>query len=581
MKRLHFHHSISRAALALAGCVVGSAAYAQTASQITPPTFRPDQLRAGGSVVFSGQPGLDAPAGAERLSIKLTGVKVEGALPGLEADQKALENRLLGGRIPVSEVFSAARDLEASYARAGYVLVRVVLPAQTLRDGNVLRIVVVKGFVEKVEYKDVPDQIKSRISAVIDPLVGRSDLRLAEIERKLLIAGDTPGVALRSTLTPGATPGGAILVVQARYQMVSGFAGFDNTLSGSLGRSNISLGLDTNSALGFGEIVYLRGSGHVGGSDVNGYGGLFDEYPRVRTLAAGAVVPLGVDGLTFNLEGTQSKTTPKPQGIQTFSEYERFSARLRYPWIRSRALTIGSELIFDATEDKQGLLAPGVNIPYALDRLRILRAATDAVWQIDAASTFTARGILSFGLDGLGARGASDATPLLPLTRLGADANFQKLELLANYSRLLMDHVAIGAYGRVQTSFNQALPQSEQIGIASFQELSTFDAGTLGGDEGWVIRGEVSSPWNIAAAPIPVTVAPYAFAATGALYLQRPTVLEQGTTRVSSLGLGVRFLGTLNPGFSQASLAFEFGRRFRDDYLPDANRFTVVGSVRF
>ena len=197
MKRLHFHHSISRAALALAGCVVGSAAYAQTASQITPPTFRPDQLRAGGSVVFSGQPGLDAPAGAERLSIKLTGVKVEGALPGFEADQKALENRLLGGRIPVSEVFSAARDLEASYARAGYVLVRVVLPAQTLRDGNVLRIVVVKGFVEKVEYKDVPDQIKSRISAVIDPLVGRSDLRLAEIERKLLIAGDTPGVALR------------------------------------------------------------------------------------------------------------------------------------------------------------------------------------------------------------------------------------------------------------------------------------------------------------------------------------------------------------------------------------------------
>ena len=235
--------------------------------------------------MFSGQPGLDAPAGAERLSIKLSGVKVEGALPGFEADQKALENRLLGGRIPVSEVFSAARDLEASYARAGYVLVRVVLPAQTLRDGNVLRIVVVKGFVEKVEYKDVPDQVKSRISAVIDPLVGRSDLRLAEIERKLLIAGDTPGVALRSTLSPGSTPGGAILVVQARYQMVSGFAGFDNTLSGSLGRSNISLGLDTNSALGLGEIVYLRGSGHVGGADANGYGGLFDEFPRVRTLA--------------------------------------------------------------------------------------------------------------------------------------------------------------------------------------------------------------------------------------------------------------------------------------------------------
>ena len=144
-----------------------------------------------------------------------------------------------------------------------------------------------------------------------------------------------------------------------------------------------------------------------------------------------------------------------------------------------------------------------------------------------------------------------------------------------------MEHVVIGAFGRVQTSFNQALPQSEQIGIASFQELSTFDAGTLGGDEGWVVRGEVSSPWNIAAAPIPGHRRPMRFRRHGALYLQRPTVLEQGTTHVSSLGLGVRFLGTLNPGFSQASLAFEFGRRFRDDYLPDANRFTMVGSVRF
>ena len=379
MKRLNFHHSISRAALALAGlCSWEARPTRRPRARSRHRHFVPINYGAGGSVVFSGQPGLDAPAGAERLSIRLSGVKVEGALPGFEADQKALESRLLRGPIPVSEVFSAARDLEASYARAGYVLVRVVLPAQTLRDGNVLRIVVVKGFVEKVEYKDVPEKV-TKPHQRGDRSPRRPDRSSAAGDRaKTADCGRHPRRgALRFDLVPGATPGGAILVVQARYQMVSGFAGFDNTLSSSLGRSSLSLGLDTNSALGFGEIVYLRGSGHVGGSDANGYGGLFDEYPRVRTLAAGAVVPLGVDGLTFNLEATQSKTTPKPQGIQTFSEYERFSARLRYPWIRSRALTIGSELIFDATEDKQGLLAPGISVPYALDRLRILRAATD------------------------------------------------------------------------------------------------------------------------------------------------------------------------------------------------------------
>jgi hypothetical protein len=32
---------------------------------------------------------------------------------------------------------------------------------------------------------------------------------------------------------------------------------------------------------------------------------------------------------------------------------------------------------------------------------------------------------------------------------------------------------------------------------------------------------------------------------------------------------------------TQASLTVEFGRRYRDDRLPDANRFTVVGSLKF
>ena len=125
------------------------------------------------------------------------------------------------------------------------------------------------------------------------------------------------------------------------------------------------------------------------------------------------------------------------------------------------------------------------------------------------------------------------------------------------------------------------MPRAEQIGIASFQELSTFDAGTLGGDSGWIVRGEVNSPWVSTLSGYPVSATPYAFAATGTLYLARPSVLEQATTHVTSIGLGVRLAATLDPAFSQASLTFEFGRRYRDDRQPDSNRFTKVGSIRF
>ena len=557
------------------------AAAAQSASQITPPSFRPGAPQAGGSIIFSGRPGLDAPPGAERLTVRIKSIAVEGPLPALSAEHRALEARLVGRPIRASELFAAVRELEAAYARAGFVLVRIVLPAQTLRDGGQLRIVVVNGFIERVDASGVPDMVRPRILAVVTPLVGQRGLTLAQIERRLLLAGDTPGVALKSTLKPGEATGATTLVVEARHRPVSGFVGADNTLATALGRSVVSGGLDLNGVLGQGEAIYLRGYGHPSGDDRFGFGSLFGDRPRVRTLAAGTVVPIGVDGLTFNIEGTQSLTTPKAVSFQTASTFERLSLRLRYPWIRSRQLNVGSELIFDAQTEDFSLPLPGIDIPLSSDRLRIARLAGDLSYLLDTNGVVTARAVASFGLEGLGARTAAEANVFNPLSRLGADADFQKLEGIATLTQPVAEHLVFAAYARAQTSFNQVLARSEQIGIASFNELSTFDAGTLGGDSGWIVRAEVSSPWTLSGLAVPATVAPYAYAATGALYLHRPTALEQGTTHVSSLAVGLRFGATFDPGFSEAYLALEFGRAFRDDNEPDENRFTFVGSVRF
>ncbi len=568
----------------LTGALTHSAeGLAQTASQITPPSFRPDQQRVGGALIFSGRPGLDAPAGAERLWIRLSGVNIEGGRGELAAAQQLLRERLMRGRVPASELFSAARELEAAYARAGYVLTRVLLPAQNLRDGGQLRIVIVSGYVERIDASAVPEAVRARVEKLLAPLIAKRELQLRDIERQLMLAGDTPGVALRSALSPGTELGGAILVLQAQYRPVSGTVGVDNTLSGALGRSTLSAGIDVNSVFGLGEAIYLRAAGHPSGSDAAGFGALFDQYPRMRTLSGGTVIPLGTDGLTLNLEATESRTTPKPTigSLQTASVFDRYSVRLRYPWIRSRELTFASELIFDAEEERVDILASGLKLPISLDRLRVLRAASDGVMQLPGGGVLSGRAILSAGLDAFGARTASDATPLLPLSRFGADADFRKAEALLSVAQPLAEHFGVALFARGQTSFNQALPRAEQLGIASFQELSTFDAGTLGGDSGWIVRAEVNSPWQTAIVGVPVTATPYAFAATGALYLQRPTVLEQGTTHVSSIGLGVRLAATLDPAFSQASLALEFGRRYRDDLLPNSNRFTMVGSIRF
>ena len=400
------------AAILIAALPGASLVLAQTASQITPPTFRPPPPSLGGAVVFSGQPGLEAPPGAERLSISISGVTVEGALPDMAAASQAIEARLVGRPVPVSEIFAAAQSLEEAYAQAGYVLARVVLPAQSLSNGERLRLVVVNGFIERLDAGAVPGPVRGRIERVIAPLVGQRSLKLGEIERRLLIAGDTYGVALRSALSPGAESGAAVLTVEADYHRVTGSVGLDNTLADDLGTWTVATGVEVNSAFNLGETIYFRASGYPGGDGDDGFGGLFTGYPRTRTLAAGAVFPIGTNGLTFNVEATGSRTTPEAQGgIHTRTEFQRLSFRAFYPWIRSRSLNVNAGLIFDAQSEEQHLFTPdNGGITFAKDDLRIIRLTGEARRELATGAVLAGRATASFGLDAFGARGEEDVT---------------------------------------------------------------------------------------------------------------------------------------------------------------------------
>ncbi|MBP7002429.1 ShlB/FhaC/HecB family hemolysin secretion/activation protein [Amaricoccus sp.] len=556
----------------------GSPVRPQTASQITPPTFRPELPRIGGAVVFSGAPGLDAPPGSDRLSITLSGVTVEGGRPELAAEEAALEARLVGGPVAVSDLFAAARALEAAYADAGFVLVRVTLPPQELRDGGRLRLVLVDGFIERIDAGQLPAAVRGRTEAVLAPLVGERGLRLPEIERQLLIAGDTPGVALRSTLSAGDQPGGTVLTVEARYRPVTGFVSLDNTLASDLGRWTLGLGLDANSLLGHGETFYLRAFGYPGFGD----DGFFGSDPLQRILAVGVVAPIGTNGLTVNVEYTDSRTNPEAsrRSAETASDFERLTLGVAYPVIETLPLAVTARLSFDAQSEDQWLRDPYAEL--SSDDLRILRLTGEATWRRESGAELSGRAILSFGLDAFGARTQDDVGPNdPPLSREGADASFQKLEVAVGYTHPLPAPFGLKLLARGQTSFGEPLALSEQIGIASFEELSTFDAGTIGGDAGYVARADLTMTRAIDGWRMPLILTPYAFAATGAVYLEEPTALERRSTHASSFGIGLDLTAVRDPDFSDASITVEFGRGLRDDDEPDENRFTLVAAFRF
>jgi hemolysin activation/secretion protein len=165
-------------------------------SQVTPETLRPAAPGASGAPQISGGEPLQAPAGAERLSYIVGPVVLEGAFPELKSETRPLIQAVEQHRVTVAEIYKFANALEEAYARAGYVLVRVTVPDQKLSDHGPLRIVVVDGFIEKVQVDNVPERVRALVAERMASLVGRRHIKLDEIERRLLTAGAAPGLRL-------------------------------------------------------------------------------------------------------------------------------------------------------------------------------------------------------------------------------------------------------------------------------------------------------------------------------------------------------------------------------------------------
>lgn len=545
---------------------------AQTsASVLVPETFEPDSQRSAPAVTVARDPGVEPPPGSESLFIRVGRVEIVGAFDEMAEANQALRDQLEGNRVPVSTLFRATGALEAAYAQAGFVLARVVLPRQQVVDGGTLRVVVVDGFVEAIDAERIPEPVRDRVNVLTEDLANEKGLKQGELERPLLLAGDTYGLALESTLTEGETPGGTVLVLDGEYQLWTWSLGLDNLADDDLGGFSLNGGFELNSALGLGEIFYGR---FAGAPD-----DFFAEDPKYRVLALGSVFPLGRDGLTFNIEGTSSRTKPDDPDAPTISEFDRLSFRLYYPWIRTRSVNLASQLIFDRQSDEQSLLFGEQEVPIYDDELSVVRATLVASRAFESGAVLEADMVASQGIDVLGVRREGEGGT--PLSRQGADATFSKLTVGLRYSRPLEGGLNFSFDSRAQSSFGDPLLSSEQFNPVGPAELSSFDSGGLSGDNGWVARFEVSRPETVNFGAFPVIANPYAFAAFGEVGLEQPTVFEESNVQASSLGVGLELFTDEQSAFRSGSLRLEYGRGERDDDIADDNRFNIIATRRF
>jgi hemolysin activation/secretion protein len=541
---------------------------AQQAPQVTPRDLRPGTQAVPAAPLPQAAP-ADVPAESEKLFVTVKDIQVAGSYPEFTAQTAALVAPFAGRRIAAAEFYQLAQAIETRYREAGYPLVRVLVPPQTINDGQSLQLTVLDGFIERLDLDAVPPSARHLVQATLQGVVGQRRLTNDRLERVLTLAGRGPGLSLRSTLAPGTKPGGAILVLDGTFDRFAASLSADNRSSEALGPWQSTLQLRANQVLDLGEQTYMYVSGAV-----NPARAFRSDAPR-RVIGGGAIIALGVNGLSLNPEATWSDTiTPGLAFVPTTqSKFQRYTLRLLDPLILTRQQELNLTAALEATG--QTNLAPDFDATLNHDRLRVLRLGVDwsAEAPFDAAGRVRVTSTVSKGFSRLGARTQADADASgIALSRPGADPAFLKIEAAATY-----DHsFASGTQSRLALRLQKArrlLPSAELFSLDGEDALSTFRSGSLSDDNGWTLRQEVSRPVSLPVAGATVAFQPYAFAAVGRGYSGVAVAKERGPG--SSYGVG------LKTTWSALNLALEYGRRRSSPHDLDGSQFFLKAQVQF
>ena len=305
------------------------------------------------------------PPDAKRRWAFVKRVVIEGDFPDLQGRTAGLVAGVQGRRLNLVEAYQFAASVQQAYADAGYPLVNAVLQPRAFARGEI-RITIIDGFIQDLDLSGVPPELRNIVRNRLAALVGRRPIRLAEIQRHILLIGDLPGVTGGTQTRLGTEPGGVVLVVSATLTPFTYFFGVDNYLPRNYGTFLFSTGFTLNNTLGYGETI------HAEASSTDDFGQFFDGRAKSQAFSFGGNVPVGPDGFTLGASYSQSRVSPTPtpgeflptapviRGSFTARTSVHRCERIILCFYRSQQIIRG-QLGFDFT-DNVGYLSPAPNI---------------------------------------------------------------------------------------------------------------------------------------------------------------------------------------------------------------------------
>lgn len=416
-----------------------------------------------------------APAGAgEGPVFVLQGVTLTGATAVPAGELAPLWAELIGAPVSIATLEALAAQIGAAYRARGFVLSQAVLPAQTIEDG-VVAIQVIEGFIDRVALIGGAPTQQTFAAERFAPVSASRPLRLATLERAVLLARDTFGGTVETALEPSPTTfAAADLTVAIAPDPWTGFAAIDNRGSRLYGAWTGTVGASAYNLLGINERLDVLGAAAVDGS--LGYlQGVFDvPLPGLDATA--------LDGARLEIRGDLSDSDPdltesgSPDDLILALDEWNLGAGVFVPFIRTRPQNLFGRLSLNWRDSESGTR-------FATDRFteedRLLVAEARVTW--DRADRFGGVTLLDARLrQGIDAGG----------TRIGADGpaagstEFTALAVtLARLQRIEGTPLSVYAEGIGQMA-STVLPSSERFALGGGTIGRGFAPGNTSGDSG-------------------------------------------------------------------------------------------------
>ena len=273
----------------------------------------------------------------EGVSVTVSEFRISGATSFAPDVLAALVQPWTGKRLDIRGLNEAAGALTRHYQTQGHLLSYAYLPAQRVADG-VIELAVLEGKLEGVQIVTA-QTVRLRddvIQAHTDTLSAPGPLLQAAVERKLLLLNDVPGVAARAAFTPGATTGGAEMVVSVAEDEPLELRGeFSNHGGISTGQYRAGLQLHLRDLFGWGDSTHARGLVSNRGNLVSG--------------SLGTTVPVGGDGwkLGASLSRLQYQLAGDFRRLGAAGQADTLGIDASYPLRRTADNTVTVKAGFD------------------------------------------------------------------------------------------------------------------------------------------------------------------------------------------------------------------------------------------